>query len=536
MDSKTINCQDFGEIKIQEYITIGQIEKYYNVVKNNPKIAVDSLISSIIMDNINIQELSTTDKIEILSKLSEEFETLDLFKEQLSDEVEYQQAFNNAFKSSDFYKSLTKTYKGIESMIAPSIAMAKMNQTILNNYTGFFAIQEVAKSITRMTTSGITDLAKITGSFDIIRQNILSYNKTIKQIQFPLTNQLLTSKIIKQQRIVDQTKVFRDFNKLSSFNLEHLKSISAHNKKLFEPLSILSKRNLELNTVFGLSNSALANLRSSIAYIKSTSKINWFDQLNITSKIINSCNIAISSTNDYFVDAKYIKPVFYEELELETNEDEKFKEISNSIIKSEIIIQDRAGSSIIIQNEFAQILFDKMDSLQEGQKKYKKVFDHFEQFLNPQAFSDFLDEFVEIVSREYWKQFWRDVGNTFKSAPESIAKSNLGMFLSGRFSNVAFIGQELMAGNGFVDLLVNYLGLNYLVELKVIGANTPISWAKSGINQLNDYMEKYNLDKGYLVIYDGRKTDRGEQLEDHYDVSNGRIFVKKIKIYYSDKK
>jgi len=532
MDSKVINCKDFGDLKIQEYTTVGQLDKYFNTAKSNPIIAVDKLISDIIVDNIETEKLTDIDKIDILSILSEELEIAELFNKQVSKGINYIEAFYNAFKTSDYHQSLTKTYKGIESLIAPSLAITKLNQTFLRNHSALFSIQEAARSMSKKMNPAIYDIAKITRPYDSIHKSILAYNNIMKNIQFPLTTQLLTSGIIQQQRLIEQTKTFNNIFKISSFNLEHLRNLSVHNKKLFEPITILSKRHAELNSVFGLTNSALINLTRNLDYIKSTKSINWTDQLNIASKLINSSNVAINTTNDYFVDSIAIKSIFNEELELESGE---IEEITESIVQSETIVQDKAGTSIIFQNEYAQLLFEKIDSLHEEQKKYKMVFDHFEQFLNPQAFSDFLDEFAGIVSREYWKQFWKDVGNKFKSAPESIAKSNLGMFLSGRFSNIAFIGQELMAGNGFIDLLINYLGINYLVELKVIGATTAISWAKSGINQLNDYMSQYNLDKGYLVVYDGRKTDRGEQLDDYYDVSNGRIYVKKIKIYYAEK-
>lgn len=531
MDSKVINCKDFGELKIQDYTTVGQLDKYFNTAKNNPVIAVDKLISDIIIDDIETKKLTDLDKIDILSIISEELEIVELFNKNVTEGIDYSEAFYNAFLTSDYHQSLEKAYKGIEAFIAPSLAITKLNQTLLGNQSALFSIQEAAKAVTRKINPSIYDMAKYTRPYESIQKSILAYNNLMKNIQFPLTSQLLTSKIIEQQRLIEQTKTFNDIFKMSSFNLEHLRNLSAHNKKLFEPIAILSKRYTELNSVFGLTNSALANLAQNLDYIKSAKSINWTDQLNVVSKLISNSNVAINTTNDYFIDSIAIKSVFNEGIELES---EEVEEITESIVQSETIVQDKAGSSIIIQNEYAQLLFDKIDSLHDEQKKYKRVFDHFEQFLNPQAFSDFLDEFASIVSREYWRQFWKEVGNKFKSAPESIAKSNLGMFLSGRFSNIAFIGQELMAGNGFVDLLINYLGINYLVELKVIGATTSISWAKSGINQLNDYMSKYNLNTGYLVVYDGRKTERGEQLQDHYDVSNGRIYVKKIKIYYAE--
>ncbi len=531
MDSKIINCPDIGDVEIKEFTSVGQLDRFYNSGKNNPSIATDSLISSVLIGENNSENFTDNDKVSILIAIATELEIEEYFKKQISEGGNYYDAFYSAFETSDYYKSLKKSYSSFESLIAPSLAITKMNQAYFRNYSSLSSIHEAAKAISKQINPGLYNLAKVAQPQDSIQRSILAYQKAMKGIQFPLSNELSINKIIQQQQLIEQTKSFNDLFKLSSLNLERLRNLSAHNKNLFEPITILSKRYTEINTIFGITDNALINISRNLDYIRSAPNIDWINQLNVTAKLINNCNTAINSTNEYFVDSKAIGSIVNESVGLESSDVEN---ITGSVVESESIIQDKAGSSVIIQGEFAQVLFEKIDSIREDTNKYKRVFDHFEQFLNPQSFSDFLDEFALIVSREYWQQFWSDIGNTFKPSPESIAKSNLGLFLTGRFTNTAFIGQELMAGNGFIDLLINFFGYNYLVELKVIGSTKPISWAKSGISQLNDYMGRFNLDKGYLVVYDGRKTDRGEQLEDYYDVENGQIIVKKIKIYYQE--
>ena len=195
----------------------------------------------------------------------------------MSEGINYSKAFYSAFITSDYHQSLEKAYKGIESLIAPSLAITNLNQTILGNQSALFSIQEAAKAISKKINPSIYDMAKYTRPFESIQKSVLAYNNLMKNIQFPLTSQLLTSRIIEQQSLIEQTKTFNYIFKISSFNLEHLRNLSAQNKKLFEPITILSKRYTELNFVFGLTNSALTNLAHNLEYIKSAKSINWTD-------------------------------------------------------------------------------------------------------------------------------------------------------------------------------------------------------------------------------------------------------------------
>ena len=66
MDSKVVSCKDFGKINVQEYTTVGQLNKYYSTARNDFTIAADKLISDIIIDNIEEKKLTDADKINIL--------------------------------------------------------------------------------------------------------------------------------------------------------------------------------------------------------------------------------------------------------------------------------------------------------------------------------------------------------------------------------------------------------------------------------------------------------------------------------------
>ena len=136
------------------------------------------------------------------------------------------------------------------------------------------------------------------------------------------------------------------------------------------------------------------------------------------------------------------------------------------------------------------------------------------------------------LAKEFWNIFWQEPGKKFVPKPENLAKSHLGMFLKGKFSSIAFVGTEIGCGDGYVDLLVNFLGINYIVELKILGGSWGIGWSKEGLSQLARYMSIYETTESYLIVFDGRKTSKGEQLHNEYNLDNKIVHVISAKIYW----
>ena len=57
------------------------------------------------------------------------------------------------------------------------------------------------------------------------------------------------------------------------------------------------------------------------------------------------------------------------------------------------------------------------------------------------------------------------------------------------------------------DVVVDYLGEQYVVELKIWRGN---AYNEHGERQLLDYLEAYNLDKGYMLSFNfNRKKEIG---------------------------
>ena len=148
--------------------------------------------------------------------------------------------------------------------------------------------------------------------------------------------------------------------------------------------------------------------------------------------------------------------------------------------------------------------------------------------LDPPSFFDFLKRLVQIISEKHWEAFWKIKGEKFVEHPERIAKGILGACIAVSFGDVAFIGPETKFCNGYIDLFTTF----HIVEIKIVGPGWGIGWAKSGLTQLDKYMKIHKRNESYLVVLDGRKTDKGEQLENEYQMGHGKVYVLTSKIYW----
>ncbi|MCP4216516.1 MAG: PD-(D/E)XK nuclease family protein [bacterium] len=104
---------------------------------------------------------------------------------------------------------------------------------------------------------------------------------------------------------------------------------------------------------------------------------------------------------------------------------------------------------------------------------------------------------------------------------------------NGRLVFQAFL-KPIINGNGFdfkeaqvseerrLDIVVTRGNTKYVVELKI--------WRgpedhKSGLMQLADYLERTHTEKGYLVIFESRKTKPDDWTRDTVRINNKEIFV-----------
>jgi hypothetical protein len=73
-----------------------------------------------------------------------------------------------------------------------------------------------------------------------------------------------------------------------------------------------------------------------------------------------------------------------------------------------------------------------------------------------------------------------------------------------------------------LDVVVTWSDKKYLVELKIWHGQKAHN---KGIKQLCDYLDKINLDKGYLIIYDFRKPGNKKWKHDTIKIDKKQIFM-----------
>jgi hypothetical protein len=209
------------------------------------------------------------------------------------------------------------------------------------------------------------------------------------------------------------------------------------------------------------------------------------------------------------------------------------KELGAKTDRSEMILETETDKSIIysnsIANKFAADIGNIKGELGELHK-YKPLFDRMTLLIKPETFIGCLKDFSVALQKNYHKVFWDIKKDKLIQSPEKNAQSHLGIFLEGRFGGIAFVGKEIIAGNGFIDLFVHFFGVQYIVEIKIVGNGWSIQSAEKGLPQLDAYMHAFNKTEAYLVVLDGRRTDGGRQLKEKYELDYGTVNVITSKI------
>jgi tetratricopeptide (TPR) repeat protein len=130
-----------------------------------------------------------------------------------------------------------------------------------------------------------------------------------------------------------------------------------------------------------------------------------------------------------------------------------------------------------------------------------------------------------------WKYKW--IQN-----PEEESKHLLITFLNAYFGRSGVeILQESRAGAGFIDLyLMLRGGLKVIVELKLCGNGYSSTYAKSGEEQLEHYLENTDTKVGFLIVFDSRTRDFGKYLEPSQILNGCQIITTRIDLRTEVKK
>jgi len=488
-------CPYYGTIKIKEDLTLGSCFDCLGPINNPKESFIKILLDLSYLSIEELDKLTNSDINTIALHYTKKLDVEEIYTELIKSGIIPQEAFFLSFKESKTYNSLDKTVKQIrqftKSFQSPFLKLnqyASLTQTLVGNIQRMINPFQVAALQTKTIIDSYQNQARIfTSAFEKI---------AISQRNVFLKNQELFKSFELLQHRISSTAIV--FNQISVYKDNIAKQFESFRRFRIEPI-------FTSELIFKLNES-----------------------------ILQSRNI-VTFTNDYFsqYDIKIIKNNISQTPDIDNDELSKTINQYDDFSECEGLALHTKTSEVVIGTN--DLLIDIKEELRDFKaliKQYKPLLDRFNILLSPPSFLNIIREFAHYIASEYFSMFWSKPGENFNSNPESIAKGNLGMFLKGRFGDIAFVGTELMRGNGFIDLFVNFLGINYIIELKMIGVTWPISWVESGIEQLNNYMNTYNNNNSYLVVFDGRKTKKGKQLQEYYDVTNGRIHVIVIPIFH----
>jgi tetratricopeptide (TPR) repeat protein len=137
-----------------------------------------------------------------------------------------------------------------------------------------------------------------------------------------------------------------------------------------------------------------------------------------------------------------------------------------------------------------------------------------------------LEEFGAFISGHKRMALWALEGkdHVWVAAPEQRAQDLLHTYLKAKFGSCISIFEEVAAGPGRIDLLVQLdTGLAVIVELKMCGFGYSSTYAASGEDQIQAYMTARQIHLGYLVVFDARLNDSGNALLSGLDLSKDTI-------------
>ena len=249
-------------------------------------------------------------------------------------------------------------------------------------------------------------------------------------------------------------------------------------------------------------------------------------------RLTSSSEESVSEANDFFSEPHL--PLRYQQDVKNYPELGRFSESAfEEQQRAQMHLHQGTSLSIISVNNIAWFIRESIkEEVAQAIAPYQALMRRLNTLTNPRTFLELLKSFAQHFTQHHWKSLWEKPGDKFHSNPEQIAKAVLGTFLNGACLGTGFVGTELLSGDGFVDILVNVLGQNHIVELKVIGKSSQgVGWAKSGLAQLERYMRDYEQDIAYLALFDGRKTELGKQLKNSYSAGVGTIHVIVVRSY-----
>lgn len=533
-----IKCPDYGELEIKKYIPFNSLAEFQKLQLDLDK-AFKTLIGSLIREeSFDLSRLTEKDLDYIAQEIAKLNEVESQYLNSRKIGIPRSESLSGVLKENPKVKGIEERFKdlikplseriviktsGYERLFEPLLRSERMIKEMAGVQSRF---QEMIKEL-----GGISDAQKSLEGIMGIEKTLGGIAGTVKVFEGLSVGKIVGDQILKNSL---------ELQKISQSVVPKL-SISetlgqVYQSRMTELVQNIDSIGKALKPVSGLLSITQETFRS---FETIGEKISTFaEPIKLTnSALIKSAEI-VSGVNNYFsrIDDLIFKTpspglpkelIGYEEELVENNEG------------AEELLHFEAGESISLSNKLASALETQIKGvktevrdLRNEVKKYEPLLTRMNILSNPPSILEFLKRTVRALSEKYWEIFWVKKGNKFVSRPERLIKSHLGLGIELGFGDIAFVGPEIKIGNGYIDLFINFLGTSYIIEFKIVGPGWGIGWVKSGLNQLDNYMNIHGRDESYLVVLDGRKTDRGEQLDNEYDCEHGKVYVITSKIFW----
>jgi len=513
-----INCPDFGELKINSFVPHDKLMAFIDLQIDASKQYNDLIKIIINTEMVELSKLTDKDLECITLELTKIYQVEKIYIN-LRKSIPRPEALQGALKESPQIKGIEK-----DSSLMHRDAFDRMKESI-STYEKIFEPIGLYESSLRKMAGSPSLLEEISKGMKF-QDQFRDMAKGLSIVQ-PINEYLL-------KNTVDITKALKA--SLSSLCLS--KAVEHSIKEIVDQVSM---RTNAIADALKITPAFRDNLKLFAKSFKDISKNRDLlsDQLKLANETIYSSEKIVNKANDYFSTWWKI-PEIPRKIRLPDDLAEKKEKLEDYNNKSERILEIEADTSILVSNRIVYYLMGEVkEELKEEVKEIrneikclKSLNQRLHMLEDPKLFIECLRTFADETGKDDWRIFWRITGIKFVPNPEHVAKSHLRIFLKGKFSGLAFVGREIRSGNGFIDIYVNFFGIIKILEMKMVGATWSISEAEDGIKQLDKYMQSENQQESYLVVFDGRKTNKGKQLKEYYDLEHGRVWVVTSKIYW----
>jgi len=514
-----IDCPDYGALEISKVIPLDELSKFIGKQLDQAKAFRDVVYSIVKEKSFDFSNLTKRDLDFIAQEIAKLYEVESQYLNSQEMGIPRSESLSGALKESPKIKGIEESLKKLIRPLSEKIAIKanfyqKIFEPILRN-------ERIIKQMIDVQ-SRFAELAKSAGAISRIEETIkgLSFGKMWSD--YAIKNAIEIQK--KSMSIIPKLTISETVAKAYQDGINGL----------FQNIGFIGEALRPASNFLNITNEAfksIETIRDKISSLREPFQL-VNSALNNSEKIVSGANEYFSKKSDIILSIpklRFPKELRkYEEVLTENNEE------------SEQILQYEAGESIIVTNNLVRSLIRKVkEDLREEIKKefaqYSYFFDRVKVLGSRAKFLNFLKIFAKLIARDWCSLYWKEKGKKFISKPERVAKSHLGMFISGHFGGIAFVGQEINSGFGFIDLLVDFLGIDYIIEIKMLGSGWSIGWVEGGLDQLNYYMDIYDQNESYLVVLDGRKTNHGRQLREVYDLENGKVYVVTSRLFWHKK-